>query len=146
MAPEFLICVYVGGSFTVETQVDRKCGPAAETLASWCQVLGSISGYGVTLTLKQKKVGDGSFAKGRKKISRCIFCAVTCWSQALEKNRFNSYGKVCYNTKIPGTITGSHKGLRGPARTCLLQREQRKKMLLYVAKELDGVNPETVHF
>lgn len=67
MAPEFLICVYVGGSFTVETQVDRECGPAAETLASWCQVLGSISGYGVTLTLKQKKLVMGLLPKEEKR-------------------------------------------------------------------------------
>jgi hypothetical protein len=45
MAPEILTHIFVGGSFTVETQVDGLAG-----IRSW----GSISGCGMTLTLKQK--------------------------------------------------------------------------------------------
>lgn len=55
--------------------MDRECGSAAESLPGGCQVLGSISGNGVTPTLKQK-VGDGLLPKEEKR-SHDVFSALS---------------------------------------------------------------------
>ena len=86
MAPEILTHIFVGGSFTVETQVDGLAG-----IRSW----GSISGCGMTLTLKQKKLVMVFYQRKKKGLTIYFLCCHLPDSRVRKQQVIvNSYGTV----------------------------------------------------